>query len=128
MVKSLNTRSDFTAKGIAYVGLGNSYGQFMLGDKAFEFFDERNVSNFIQIPWDQIALVQADVSKKGKISRHFTVQLMNRKSRLRFSSPDSGHILRLIRDQIGNEKVVRAPGFFQSLKSAFTFKRKTKNS
>ena len=42
MVQSRNTTVDYTVKGISYMGL-SAYGKIMVGDRAFEFYNDRNV-------------------------------------------------------------------------------------
>ena len=44
MVQSLNTKVDFTIKATSYLGLAN-YGKIMIGDKAFELYNEKNVKD-----------------------------------------------------------------------------------
>ena len=53
MVQSLNTKVDFTIKATSYLGLAN-YGKIMIGDKAFEFYNEKNVKDYNQIPWKEV--------------------------------------------------------------------------
>ncbi len=50
MVQSRNTTVDYTVKGISYMGL-SAYGKIMVGNRAFEFYNDRNVKDYIQIPW-----------------------------------------------------------------------------
>ena len=42
MVQSLNTKVDLTVKATSYLGLAN-YGEVMVGDKAFEFYNEKEI-------------------------------------------------------------------------------------
>ena len=46
MVQSLNTKVDLTVKATSYLGLAN-YGEVMVGDKAFEFYNEKNIRDYI---------------------------------------------------------------------------------
>ena len=47
-----------------------TYGNVrLLGNKAFEFYNERNPEDYIQIPWDEIDRVAASVMFGGKKSR-----------------------------------------------------------
>ena len=44
MAKSINTKVDLTVDGTWFRGIA-SYGKIMIGDKAFEFYNERNVED-----------------------------------------------------------------------------------
>lgn len=46
MVQSLNTKVDLTIKATSYLGLTN-YGKIMVGDNAFEFYNDKNVRDYI---------------------------------------------------------------------------------
>ena len=50
MAQSINTKADLVIDATSFLGMGD-YGKIMIGDHGFEFFDNRNVENFIQIPW-----------------------------------------------------------------------------
>ena len=50
MVQSLNTKVDLTIDATSFLGI-NEYGKIMIGDKAFEFYNDRDKRKFIQIPW-----------------------------------------------------------------------------
>ena len=60
MVKSLNTEMAHTTKG-TWFREGPIYGNIMVGDKAFEFYNDTKLQDYIQIPWDEITYVIADV-------------------------------------------------------------------
>ena len=55
MVQSLNTKVDLVMKGTSYHGL-TTYGKIMVGDKGFEFYNDHNVQDYIQIPWEEVDL------------------------------------------------------------------------
>lgn len=42
MAQSLNTKADYSTEGIAYLGFAE-YGKILIGDVAFEFYNDRNV-------------------------------------------------------------------------------------
>ena len=105
MVESLNTRADLAVDAIAYLGLPK-YGKIMIGDNALEFFNNRNVADTMQFPWKSIKNVEGWVSRRGKVDKYFYIVLPNG-HKIRFSSAETGKILKLIREQIGNDRVVR---------------------
>ena len=65
LVQSLNTKVDMVVKATAFHDL-NAYGQIMIGDKGFEFYNQRNVKDFIQIPWEEVDYVIASVILGGR--------------------------------------------------------------
>ncbi|MBJ8349264.1 DUF956 family protein [Streptococcus zalophi] len=121
MVQSLNKTVFFKSTGVSYLGLGGKVGKFLIGDKAIEFYNDNNVGDYIQIPWENIETIGANVSGK-KISRHF--EIFTDQGKFLFASKDSGKILKLARDQIGNEKIVKLPTLLQKIGSLFAKKKK----
>ena len=65
MVQSLNTKVDLTIDATSFLGI-NEYGKIMIGDKAFEFYNDRDQRKFIQIPWEDVDYVIASVMFKGR--------------------------------------------------------------
>ena len=65
MAQSINTRVDVVVEATSYQGLTN-YGKIMVGDKGFEFFNTRNVNDYIQIPWEEVDYVIASVMFKER--------------------------------------------------------------
>ncbi|MFK5283838.1 DUF956 family protein, partial [Lacticaseibacillus paracasei] len=78
--QSLNTKADYSTEGIAYLGFAE-YGKILIGDVAFEFYNDRNVEKNMTFPWTAVARVEGDVSKslKGevKVGRQFSIVLQN---------------------------------------------------
>ena len=72
MVQSMNTKVDYTVAATSYLGMAN-YGKVMIGDKAFEFYNEKNLKDYIQIPWEEIDYVMASVNFKGKWIPRFAI-------------------------------------------------------
>ena len=68
MAQSQNTKVEYTEKASFLSGLGE-YGDVMVGDRAFEFYNERNREDFVQIPWEEVDYVAAEVLPGKKISR-----------------------------------------------------------
>lgn len=112
MAQSLNTTVLLQTTGVSYMGIGNKVGKFLVGDKALEFYPDVNVEQYIQIPWTSIEQMGANVSGKT-ISRHFEVHTDSGK--FLFASKDSGKILKIARDRIGNDKVVKLPTLLQTI-------------
>ncbi|MCU9533001.1 DUF956 family protein [Streptococcus sp. CSL10205-OR2] len=121
MVQSLNKTIFLKSSGVSYLGLGGKVGKFLIGDKAIEFYNDNNVGDYIQIPWENIDTIGANVFGK-KVSRHF--EIFTDKGKFLFASKDSGKILKLAREQIGNEKIVKLPTLLQKIGSLFAKKKK----
>ncbi|WP_307975765.1 DUF956 family protein [uncultured Streptococcus sp.] len=116
MVQSINSTVELTTTGVSYLGMGGKVGKFMLGDKGLEFFNDKNVADYIQIPWTSINQIGANVSGK-KISRHF--EIFTDQGKFLFASKDSGKILKIARQHIGNDKVIKLPTLIQTIASKF---------
>lgn len=115
MAQSQNSTVDLTIAATSYMGLA-TYGNMMLGNKALEFYNERNPEDYIQLPWDEIDHVAASVMFGGKSIPRFAV-FTKEGNTFSFSTRDNKHVLRIVRDHIGNENVVRSPDFFDVLKA-----------
>ena len=112
MAQSLNTQVFLHTTGAAYTGIGSKVGKFLIGDKAIEFYPDSNVEQFIQIPWGSMVHVGAAVSGK-RISRHF--EILTPQGNFSFTSKDSGKILKIARQELGNDKVVKLPTLVQTI-------------
>ena len=73
MVKSLNTEMAHTTKG-TWFREGPIYGNIMVGNKAFEFYNDTKLQDYVQIPWDEITYVIADVYFGGKFIPRFEIR------------------------------------------------------
>lgn len=112
MAQSLNTSVEYKTKAVSYLGIGGKVGHILLGDKALEFYNDKNVNDYIQIPWSAINHIGANVSGK-KVSRHF--EIFTDQGKFLFASGDSGKILKITRQHIGNDKVIKFPTLIQTL-------------
>ena len=117
MAQSLNYTVELTTTGVSYLGMGGKAGKFLLGNKGLEFYSNANVEDYIQIPWENIEKIGANVSR-NKVSRHFEV--FTDKGKFLFASKDSGKILKVARQHIGNDKVVRMLTLVQVLMKKLT--------
>ena len=68
MIKSQNKNIDLSIKARHLQGFTSS-GDLVIGDKAIEYYNEKNPRDFIQIPWSEIELITAEVIFKKKIPR-----------------------------------------------------------
>ncbi len=123
MVTSLNTEVNLTIKGVSYLKVP-SYGHIMAGNKSIEFYNKRNVKDYIQIPWEEISHVMASVVFKRYIPRFMIVTHNN--GSFTFSSRDNKKLLREIRSHIGEDKMFKSLSFFKALSRTFKnmFKKK----
>ncbi|MCF0147754.1 MULTISPECIES: DUF956 family protein [Bacillota] len=112
MAQSINSTVELTTTGVSYLGMGGKVGKFLLGNKGLEFYSDTNVEDYIQIPWENIEKIGANVSR-NKVSRHFEV--FTDKGKFLFASKDSGKILKVARQHIGNDKVVRMLTLIQTI-------------
>lgn len=111
MVESLNSKAELVVEGTSYTGFAQ-YGKLMLGNAGFEFYDEKKVDNFIQIPWEEIDSVTVSVLFGGKWIPRFAIQTKS-DGRFIFAAKDVKAVLRIIRAHIGKEKMYRSLSFFQ---------------
>ena len=114
MAQSQNSRVDYTAKATSFLGL-TSTGNVMIGNRAFEFYNERNPEDFIQIPWDDIDHVAASVMFGNKIPR-FAI-ITKESGTYSFSTRDNKATLRAMRAYVPEEHLVRSPNFFEVIRA-----------
>ena len=130
MVQSLNTKVDLTIQATSYLGMAN-YGKVMVGDQAFEFYNEKNLKDYIQIPWEEVDYVIASVMFKGKWIPRYAIKT-KKNGTFTFSTRDNKKTLRAINQYIPSDRLVKSLSFFQvigrgfkgifsKLKSAFFF-------
>ena len=116
MAQSLNKVIDLQTTGMSYLSISGKVGKFLVGDQALEFYPDVNVEQYIQIPWSSIQQIGANVSGR-KISRHFEV--FTDQGKFLFASKDSGAILKIAREKLGNDKVVKLPTLLQTIGQKF---------
>ena len=107
MAESLNTKCDLVVKGISYLGL-NNYGKIMVGDKAFEFYNDRNVNDYIQIPWEEIDYIVADVLFGGRWIPRFAIETKKNGSYRFGASKNTKALLRACRNHFPANRMVKA--------------------
>jgi len=116
MAQSLNKVIDLQTTGTSYLSISGKVGKFLVGDQALEFYPDVNVEQYIQIPWSSIQQIGANVSGR-KISRHFEV--FTDQGKFLFASKDSGAILKIAQQKLGNDKVVKLPTLLQTIGQKF---------
>ena len=116
MAQSLNKVIDLQTTGTSYLSISGKVGKFLVGDQALEFYPDVNVEQYIQIPWSSIQQIGANVNGR-KISRHFEV--FTDQGKFLFASKDSGAILKIARQKLGNDKVVKLPTLLQTIGQKF---------
>jgi len=122
MVESLNTKVELVIKGNSHLGM-TDYGQIMIGDKGFEFYDERNARNYIQIPWVEVESVVVSVMFKGRWIPRYALKT-KKNGMYSFSSKDPKRVLRVVRQHVKPEKIVRSLTFFDVVKRALRGKNR----
>ncbi len=116
MAQSLNKVIDLQTTGTSYLSISGKVGKFLVGDQALEFYPDVNVEQYIQIPWSSVNQIGANVTGR-KISRHFEV--FTDQGKFLFASKDSGAILKIAREKLGNDKVVKLPTLLQTIGQKF---------
>lgn len=114
MVQSLNTKVDLVIDATAYTGL-TDYGQLMVGDKGFEFYNSRDTRKYIQIPWEEVEYVIASVLFKGKWIPRYAIET-KQNGTFTFASKEPKKVLRAIREYIPSDRMVQSLGFFDVVK------------
>ena len=115
MAQSQNSSVDLTIKATSFSGL-NSYGDVMVGNNAFEFYNERNVEDYIQIPWTEVDYISAEVV--GKRITRFAI-FIKQGGHFSFSTRDNKKTLRAVRNYVPEDRLLRSRSFFEVLKYGF---------
>lgn len=113
MVESKNKKVDLTIKARNLNGL-TSTGNIMVGDKAFEYYNEKNLRDFVQIPYTEISYVSANVIFKKRINR-FAIHTKVSGDFI-FTSKDNKKVLRAINKYVDGDKLRRSLSFFEVIK------------
>lgn len=128
MVQSINTRADLVINATSHLGLSD-YGKLMIGDKGFEFYDDQNARNYIQIPWDEVDYVIASVMFGGKWIPRYAIKT-KKNGTFSFSSRDPKKVLREVRKHVDPDHMVQSLGVWdvvkRGVKGIFTKKNKKK--
>ena len=113
MVQSLNTKVDISVKATSHHGLA-TYGKIIVGDHAFEFYNDRNVNDYIQIPWEEVDYIAASVMRKGKSIPRFSIHT-KKSGDFSFSTQEPKAVLRAINQYIPGDRMLRSLTFREVL-------------
>lgn len=114
MAQSQNSSVDLAIKATSFQGL-TTYGDVMVGNAAFEFYNERNPEDYIQIPWDQVDYVAAEVLPGKNIARFAIFTKEN--GHFSFSTRDNKATLRAMRAYVPEDRLQRSPSFADVMKA-----------
>lgn len=117
MIESQNKKVDLTIKATHLQGL-TSQGSVMIGDRAFEYYNDKNPRDFIQIPWTEIELITAAVVFKKKIPR-FAIHTKANGDFI-FSTADNKKTLRAINKYIPSENLRKSLTLKDYIKNLFS--------
>lgn len=126
IAQSQNTKAELVDKATSFIGMA-TYGQIMIGDKAFEFYNSKNPKDYIQIPWNEVDLIIASVYFKGKWIPRFAIQT-KQNGIFPFAARHPKAVLRACREHINADHIVRSLTFFQVIRRGINnlFHRKNK--
>lgn len=120
MPQSINTKVDLVMEGTSFLGM-TDYGKIMIGNHGFEFFNDRDVRKFVQVPWADVDYVIVSVIFKGKWIPRFAIKT-KKNGTYSFSAKDPKKVLRAIRKYIDPSHIVRSLGMWDIIKRLFTRK------
>ena len=126
MVQSINTKAELVMDATSHLGLPE-YGKIMIGDKGFEFFNDRDPHKFVQIPWEEVDYVIASVLFRGKWIPRYALKT-KRNGTYIFASKDPKEVLRTVRKYVDPNHMVQSLSFFDVVKRGVKsmFKGKSK--
>ncbi len=102
-----------------------SYGKILIGNNAFEFYNDKNKRDYIQIPWNEVDYIIASVLFKGKWISRFAIVTKNNGT-LTFSSRNNKKTLGIMKRYIPADRMFKSQSFIQvvrlGLKKLFRIK------
>ncbi|KRK73958.1 DUF956 family protein [Lacticaseibacillus nasuensis] len=110
MVQSINSKVDLAVDGTFHMSLP-TYGKIMVGNHGFEFYNDHNVADYVQIPWQEVDRVVVSVEFGGKWIPRFAFQTKHN-GRYMFSAKDPKRVLRAVREYIPADHIVKPLGFW----------------
>ncbi|WP_124059368.1 DUF956 family protein [Vaginisenegalia massiliensis] len=108
MAISLNSRVDFNTKAnLLMGGFGAKHGDILIGNQALEFYNSRNPEDFLQIPWQEIHLVRAQILFGNRYIRGFYLDT-KANGTFNFVVKDAGKCLKQMQSYLKPDQLVRA--------------------
>ncbi len=119
MIQSMNTKADLVMEAIFH-NANSAYGKIMIGDRGFEFYQDRDVRRFVQIAWQEVDYVSALVLFQGKWIPRFYIH--NKKNGMySFSAKHVKKVLKMMETYIPKEKMVQEKSLFHIVKEHYRF-------
>lgn len=110
MAISQNTKIEYQVKATSMHGL-TTYGDVLVGDRAFEFYNDKNPEDYIQIPWDEVDYITAEVLPRKFIARFAIFTKVN--GHYTFSTRNNKATLRAVREHVPADRMLKSLNFFQ---------------
>lgn len=118
ILEANNSEIFLETKGTAYLGVVEN-GKIILGNTGIEFqYKNPHRGKNIFFSWKSIKSAEVDVSISGKLGQQFSL-ILDTQAKVRFSSKDSGPILKRVAEYVGKENIVRAPSLLDPFRRAF---------
>ncbi len=109
----VNDAIDFETRATFFSG-AQMEGTIKIGNVGFEFdYLNQRIAKNILIAFCDIRKVEINISVRGKLGKEFTIVLPTQ-AVLRFSSEETGKVIKILREKIGKDNVVRAPNLLSS--------------
>lgn len=124
MPQSMNTKVDLVDDSTFFGGL-NSYGKVMIGDNAFEYYNDRNVNDYVQIPWEVVDYIAAEVYRKGKYIPRYTIHVKTGGDYI-FASKNPRAVLRACRNYVPEDRLVHSLTLAQTIKRNLKARKEAK--
>jgi hypothetical protein len=116
LVESINSKADLVIDATSFLGTA-TYGKIMIGDKGFEFFNDRNVKDYIQIPWSEVDYVIVSIVFGGHWIPRYAIRT-KQNGTYSFASKDPKKVLRTIRQYVEPKRIVRSLSMWDVLKNS----------
>ena len=107
MAQSLNKTVLLNTTGTSYLSIAGKVGKFLVGDQALEFYPDVNVEQFIQIPWEHINQIGANVT--GRKNQSPLRSLHRQRKNFSLLQKTQVPFSKLLAKKLGNDKVVKLP-------------------